>query len=75
MAVTELSHSYFMVWTPHGYIIGPSLTILTDGILKLELESYDNNYYWYLKTLFSDEFKKPIKTAIFIATHHKTHYF
>ena len=21
MAVTEMEHSYFMVWTPHGYVI------------------------------------------------------
>ena len=55
MAVTELSHSYFMVWTPHGYIID---YIDFDSnrwyLLKLELVSYYNNYY--LKTVFSDEF-------------------
>ena len=53
MAVTESSHSYFMVWTPHGFIIDH--IDFDDNrwyLLKLEMVSYYNNYY--LKTFFDE---------------------
>ena len=54
MAVTDLEHSYFMIWTPHGFVIDH---IDFDGnkwfLLKLELVSYYQKYY--LKTIFNED--------------------
>ena len=53
MAVTELKHFYFMVWTPHGYIID-HLDFDSEMwyLMKLELVSYYQQYY--LKTVFNE---------------------
>ena len=53
MATTELEHSYFMVWTPHGYVIDH---IDFDSemwyLVKLELVSYYQQHY--LKHIFNN---------------------
>lgn len=53
MAVTGFNHSYFMVWTPHGFVIDHMLFDQERWYtLKLDLVSYYNNYY--LKTIFGE---------------------
>ena len=54
MAVAELPHSYFMVWTPHGYVVDHICFDCNNWyLLKLELVSYYNNYY--LKTIYGQD--------------------
>jgi hypothetical protein len=51
MGVTKLTHSFFMVWTPHGHFIE---TIKFDdkfwGNVKMDIFNYYNQYY--LKSIF-----------------------
>ena len=53
MAVTNMEHSYFMVWTPRGFVID-HIEFDNDKwyLLKLDLVKYYQNYY--LKTIFSE---------------------